>query len=144
MRNEKKEEIPSLLIDRSPVFIIQTIVLCATLIYFTYWLLSDINPWGFMMMVPAAIWSFQTLWWLLTPFALIFDNRIEIKQSLFHEKIRYFVDISEIKQSKNNLLIKFNDDETEAIHLFGIKASQLPLIQSTISKAVDESIKNRE
>ncbi len=144
MRNPEKEQLPLLNIERSPLFLGTTVLLSVLIVFFGYKLLEAMNPWGFVVMVPAAILSFQTAWWLLNPFAEVYDNRVEIKQSLFHDKIRYFVDITKTElRPKANLIITYNDEEVESLNLFGIKGSQLKTIQSEIDKSVKESLKTR-
>ncbi len=144
MRNVEKEQLPLLNIERSPLFLGATVVLSVLIVFLGYRLLEAMNPWGFVVMVPAAILSFQTAWWLLNPFAEVYDNRVEIKQSLFHDKIRYFVDITKTElRPKGILLLTYNDEEVEALNLFGIKVSQLETIQSEIAKFVKESLKSR-
>ena len=93
------------------------------------------NPWGFIVMGPAAIFSFQTLWLMLNPFALVFKDKIEIRQSFFHSKDRYFIDIKRIaKNKKGALYITYHDDEIERINLFGIKAAHVDLFKSEVEK----------
>lgn len=144
MRNVEKEQLPLLSIERSSLFLFISVAFSALLVLFAYTLFEAMNPWGFLVMVPAVLVTFQTAWWLLNPFAEVYDNRVEIKQSLLHDKIRYFVDIqkTEIKD-KNSLLITYNDDELELLNLFGIKSSEMANIQSVINKSVTESLKTR-
>lgn len=88
---------------------------------------------GFLVMIPASIFSFQALWWLLHPFALVFEDKLEIKQSLLHHKLRYFVDVKRISESKSGkLYITYNDDEMEALNLFGIKPSHVALLRDEL------------
>lgn len=145
MRNLENEQIPLLSIERSPIFLIINVFLSVLMSFFAYKLFEAMNPWGFVVMVPTTLLVFQTAWWLLNPFAQVYDNRVELKQSLFHDKIRYFVDITKTElSSKGILFITYNDEEVEALNLFGIKPSQSSLIQSVIDKSVAENIKTRK
>ena len=103
MRNVEKEQLPLLNIERSPLFLAITVAFSALLVLFAYKLFEAMNPWGFLVMVPAVLVTFQTAWWLLNPFAEVYDNRVEIKQSLFHDKIRFFVDIQKTEMKPNPL-----------------------------------------
>lgn len=144
MKNIEKEEIPLLHIERSPLFLIIAILISSSIVFYGYLLLKDVNPMGFLIMIPASIFSFQSLWWLLHPFALVFEDKLEIKQSLLHHKLRYFVDVKRISESKTGkLYITYNDDEMEALNLFGIKPSHIALLRDTLKKHVAENMKTR-
>lgn len=144
MKSDKKEEVPLVNIERNPLFLLASVLLTGIIVFYAYSLLKAVNPWGFMVMIPAAVLAFQSLWWLLNPFAEIYPDRIEIKQSLFHDKIRYFVDLKEINGTKKQVLyITYNDEESEALNLFGIKSSHITLLKSEMEKYVSESISVR-
>jgi hypothetical protein len=144
VKNIQKEEIPLVNIERSPLFLLISVALCSVLIYFGYALLMAVNPWGFIVMIPATIVFFQLLWLFVNPYAIIFDDKIEFKQSFFHNKLRYFVDIKKISESKSGkIYITYNDDEMEALNLFGIKTSHAKLLKTEIEKFVSESLKTR-
>jgi len=88
-------------------------------------------------MIPAAILSFQSLWFLLHPFAIIFEDKIEIKQTLFQYKEHYFIDIKKITENKKGrLFITYKDDEVEPIRLFGIKTGHIQLLKKEIEKFI--------
>jgi hypothetical protein len=144
VRNPEKELPPRLNIERSPLFLLTSVLLSTLIVFCAYILLKNVNPWGFIVIIPGAILSFQTLWWILNPFALVFDDKIEIKQSLMHHKFRYFVDVKKITDSKKTALyLTYNDDEVELLNLFGIKPSQVQLLKSEMEKSVTESLKAR-
>jgi hypothetical protein len=144
VKNIQKEEIPLVNIERHPLLLLGSILLCAAIIYAGYALLRDVNPWGFIVMIPGVILFFQVLWLIVNPFALVFDDKIEIKQSFFHSKLRYFVDIKRVSESKaGRLYITYNDDEMEALNLFGIKPSHMQLLKSEMQKFVAEGLLKR-
>ena len=137
MRNQEKDEVALVNIDRNPLILLLSIVISAVLGYFSYTFILDLNPWGFILMVPAVFLSFQTIWLLLTPFAMVFDDKLEIKRSLFRNKMFFFVDVKKVGAIKNsNLFISYNDDEVAKIKLFGIKTSQLETLKSELEKHV--------
>ncbi len=144
MRNDEKIEIPLVNIERNPMVVAISVLISGIIVFWAYTLLVKVNPWGFMVMVPGAFISFQSLWFLLNPFALIFKERIEFKQSLFNTKIRYYIDIKKITETKSGkLYITYNDDEVEALNVFGIKNTQVALLKSELEKFIQNSIAER-
>ena len=140
----EKEEKPLQHIERSPLFLSISVLISAIIVFFGYTLLKNVNPWGFIVLIPGSILSFQSLWWLLHPFAIVFEDKIEIKQSLLHHKYRYFVDLKRISESKKGkIYITYNDDEMEGLNLFGIKPSHVSLLKSEMEKSVSENMKAR-
>ena len=79
MRNKEKDEVALVNIDRNPLILLLSIGISTLLVYLSYTNILDVNPWGFIIMVPATILSFQTIWMLLTPFAMVFEDKLEIK-----------------------------------------------------------------
>jgi hypothetical protein len=139
VKNIQKEAVPLKNIERHPLMLLAATGLSAAIIFWGYVLLKDVNPWGFIVMVPGAIVSFQALWWLLNPFALVFDDKIEIKQSLFHHKDRYFIDLKRISEPKpGKLYITYHDDEVEYLNLFGIRPSHISLLKSEVERGVSQ------
>jgi hypothetical protein len=144
VKNIEKEEIPRLNIERNPLFLVTAVLISSILGFLGYYLLKIYNPLGFIVLVPASVLSFQSLWWLLHPFALVFDDKIEIKQSLLHHKYRYFVDVKKISESKTGkIYITYNDDEMELLNLFGIKTSHIQLLKTEMERSVSESMGRR-
>jgi len=140
----EKEEKPLQHIERSPLFLLISVLISTAIVFAGYNLLKNTNPLGFIVLVPGAILSFQSLWWLLNPFALVFEDKIEIKQSLLHHKYRYFVDLKRVSESKKGkIYITYNDDEMEGLNLFGIKASHVSLLKSEMERSVAENLKVR-
>lgn len=136
MKNSEEYETPKLNIERDPLLLLALTVLSAGLVLWDYLLFSAINPWGFLLMVPAAILSFQVLWLFLHPFALVFDNRFEIKHSLFSNKMHHFVDIKKLSESGGQLYITYTDDDIEKLNLFGIRKSHLDLLKAEIQSHI--------
>lgn len=144
MKNIQKESEPLVNIERNPLLLLAFAVVCGALGYYTYTLFVAVSPMAFIAMVPAAILLFQLLWLIVNPFALVFEDKIEIKQSFFHHKFRYFVDIKKISQGKSGkIYITYNDDEMEALNLFGIRSSHQQLLKSEMEKSVLQSLQKR-
>lgn len=96
---------------------------------------------GFMAMVPAGLIAFHTMWYMLNPFGIVYKNKITIRQSLFHHKDYYYIDIKKITQRKNGrLYITFKDDDVETMRLFGIKPAHVALIKNEIEKHIGVSV----
>ena len=128
-------------IDRDPKLLAMSVLISALIVFTGYQLLVKMNGWGFILMIPGTILSFQSIWLLMNPFALVYADKIEIKQSLMRHKYRYFVDLKKIaRDKKGKVIITYNDDEVEALNLFGVKTSQVDLFVSEISKSVQASM----
>jgi hypothetical protein len=137
VRNKEKDEVALVNIDRNPLILLLSIGVSTLLVYLSYTFILDLNPWGFIIMVPATFLSFQTIWLLLTPFAMVFEDKLEIKRSLFRNKMLFFVDIKKVGNiKKSNMFISYNDNEIAKIPLFGIKTSQIGTLKSELEKHV--------
>ncbi len=137
MRNKEKDEIALVNIDRNPLVLLTSIALSTVLDYLSYTFILDLNPWGFVLMIPATFLSFQTIWLLLTPYAMVFDNKLEIKRTLFSNKMLFFTDVKKVGNiKKGSLFISYNDDEIDKINLFGIKGSQADTLKTELEKHV--------
>ncbi|MBA3681647.1 MAG: hypothetical protein H0W73_10865 [Bacteroidetes bacterium] len=144
MRNKEEEKIALVNIDRNPLVLLSSVAISALLDYLSYTFILDLNPWGFVLMIPATFLSFQTIWLLLTPYAMVFDNKLEIKRTLFSNKMLFFTDVKKVGNiKKGNLLISYNDDEVDKINLFGIKSSQADTLKSELEKHVTITISKR-
>ncbi len=144
MRNKEKDEVALVNIDRNPLVLLISIALSALLDYLSYTFILDLNPWGFVIMIPATFLSFQTVWLLLTPYAMLFDDKLEIKRTLFSNKMLFFTDVKKVGNvKKGSLFISYNDDEVDKINLFGIKASHVDTLKSELEKHVTITISKR-
>ena len=144
MRNKEKEEIALINIDRNPLILLLSTGISTLLDYLAYTFILDLNPWGFVMLIPAVFLSFQTIWLLLTPYAMLFDDKLEIKRTLFSNKMLFFVDVKKVGAvKKGSLFISYNDDEVAKINLFGIKISQVDTLRSELEKHVTLTINKR-
>jgi hypothetical protein len=144
VRNKEKDEIALINIDRNPLVLLASIALSTLLDYFSYTFILDLNPWGFVIMIPATFFSFQTIWLLLTPYAMVFNDKLEIKRTLFSNKMLFFTDVKKVGNfKKGSLFISYNDDEVAKINLFGIKGSQVETLRSELEKHVTITIGKR-
>jgi hypothetical protein len=136
VKNSNEDEPARLNIERDPLLLLALTILCAGLAYLDYFLFKAVNPLAFLVMIPAAILSFQVLWLFLHPFALVFENRFEIKHSLFSNKMHHFIDIKKLSESKGKWYITYTDDDIERLNLFGIKKAHVELLKAEIEKQI--------
>ena len=119
-------------------------MLSIVLDYFSYTWILNLIPWGFVMLIPAAFFSFHTIWLILTPYALFYEDKLEIKRNLFSNNMLFFVDVKKVGEiTKNNLTITYNDGELSVIKLSGIKTNQKTTLKSELEKHVAFSISKR-
>ncbi len=149
MNSKEKERPPLMNIERNPLMLLICTALTVGLFYLTYITIFnkeayEIKPYGFFLVVPSMFISFQTLWFLVNPFALLYEDKLETKHSLFHNKRRFYVDIKRVSQIKNgSFTITYNDDEVEKINLFGIRTSHISLLREELNKQVVISLEKR-
>ncbi|MBA3662982.1 MAG: hypothetical protein H0W61_02070 [Bacteroidetes bacterium] len=145
MKKTEKVEIPLVNIERNPLMLLLWVVCNAGIAYLTYHFFKNMNPWGFIIMIPAVIMSFLTLWLLLNPFAIFFEDKLEFKQSFFNNSTLYFIDVKQVMEVKNNRLkIIYNDDDMDAFIIYGIKSSHKELLKKHLETFVTESIEKRK
>ncbi|MCE3228534.1 MAG: hypothetical protein K0S32_3085 [Bacteroidetes bacterium] len=144
MKKKEKEEVPLVSIERNVALIALWLLINGGIVYLTYRLFSVMNPWGFIAMVPAVIMSFLTLWLLLNPFAVFFEDKLEFKQTFFNNSVIYFIDIKQVIELKHNRLkIVYNDDDEDAFILYGIRGSHRALLKKHLEEFVSQSIEKR-
>ncbi len=149
MKKIEQEETALINIERNPLVLIIGMLLSALFIYITYTTIFikeafDVKPMGFFLFVPTLFVCFQTLWFALHPYGLIYHDRFEIKKSFFQLKQWYFIDIKKVGDlKKKSFIITYNDDEMERIKLIGIKHSHKKIMQEAFTKQVNLSLQQR-
>lgn len=124
-------------IERNPILIAVSGLISLVLIFVNYTLFEQMNPTGFMLLIITSIVSFQTLWFVLNPFALVYEDKILIKYSLFKSKEWYFIDVLKISYNKKNqLFITYKDGEVVKLSTFGIKPSHLSVLKNELEKNI--------
>lgn len=145
MKKPEKDEIPLVNIERNPFWMLLWVILNGCIVFLTYFLFKNMNPWGFIIMIPALLMSFLTLWLLVNPFAIFFEDKLELKQSFFNNSTLYFIDVKSVVDVKGGRLkIIYNDDDREAFVIFGIKNSHKSLLKSSLESFVSQSIQKRD
>jgi hypothetical protein len=142
-------ETPLLNVERNPLVIIIALLLSLGCVYLTFSTLFkkeafEIQPLGFFLFVPTLFICFQTLWFILHPFGVVYENRVEIRKSFFNFKQWFFIDIKKVGDLKpKGFVITYNDDEMELIKCIGINPTHKKLMQEAFVKYVALSLEKR-
>lgn len=144
MKNEKDEH--KEYFERNIFLVIIVAAVGLFLDWLTIHLLKNVNPWGTASAVPGVVLTLQALWLVVNPYAIVYDDRFEIKQSLFSNQHYYFLDAKAVVYKKNSksLTLVYNDDETETLPMFGIKASHRDLLQKKLQEKINISLIGRQ
>jgi hypothetical protein len=141
VKKTENEELPLFILERNPLFVATFVSISALIVYVGYLLLKEVNPWGFIVLVPGSILAFQSLWFVLHPFGHIYKDKIDIQQSLMHQKVTYVVDIKKITETDaGKLFITFRDDEVQYLNTFGIKDAHKTVLKKEIETLVSEVV----
>ncbi len=149
MKNKEEIEIPEHYFERHPLVLAGSIVLSiglvGTVLYLFIYKDFEQHGWALVLTPPAMIWSFQTLLFILSPYALLFKDKMELKKHLFSNKVWYFNDIERVSEvSDGSFNITYNDGEVEQMNLRGIKPSHLKLLRDELHKHVYLSLEQRD
>lgn len=144
MKNNEDEE-PKEYIERN-VFIVAIILSIGLLLdWLCVDLLMDVNPWGTLVGIPSIVLTLQGLWLLVNPYAIIYENRFEIKQSLIYNREFYYLDAKAIDaKNKNNFSLTYNDGDLQSLPLFGVRESHKSMFLNKIKSRIAESVKGRD
>ena len=99
-------------------------------------LLSNVNPWGTATSVPGMVLTLQGLWLLVHPYAIIYEDRFEIKQNFIYNKEFYYLDAKRLENRASRLVMIYNDGEAVSLPLFGMRRAK----QADFQKALNEKI----
>ena len=145
MYEKKKVDEPKHYIERSIAFTIVTCIIAALLDWLSIYMLININPWGTLVGVPAIALTLQALWLMVNPYAIIFDDKFEIKQSLLYNREFYFLDVKNIKDKKlTSFTMVYNDDDLQSLPFLGVRQSQRKVFLTHLEQHIAESMKGRD
>ncbi len=149
MKKRNEIEIPEAYFERNPLILLGSILLSGGLIgtafYLFYYKDFYSHGWALMLTPPAIISGFQTLLFILNPYALLYKDKMELKKSMFSNKVWYFNDIERVTEVSNGSFnIVYNDGEEEKMHLTGLKRSQLKALRDELHKHVYLSLEQRD
>ncbi|MBL7917051.1 MAG: hypothetical protein JNM96_01550 [Bacteroidia bacterium] len=149
MKKNNEIETPESYYERHPLVLLISVITSAVLVFFTFYLFKyqefEIHGWALILVPPALISTFQTLLYILNPYAMLFKDRLEINRSMFSNKTWYFNDIKKVSEiSKSSFVITYNDDDKEVLNLRGIKPSHVQKLRDALHKCVYESLERRD
>ena len=138
---KKKDEEPKEYFERS-ILLVATVAISGVLLdWFSIKMLLDVNPWGSATAIPGLILTLQALTLIVNPYAIVYEDRFEIKQSLLYNREFYFLDFTGFDEKSKKLV--YNDGDTENLPLLGMRASHKKLFKAKLAEKINESLKNR-
>ena len=141
---KNKDEEPKEYFERNMLFVITLTIIAISIDCLAIYTLKKTNPWGTLIGVPGVILTLQALWLLVNPYAIVYEDRFEIKQSLLSNKQFYYLDAKSVNNKKSNYItIVYNDNDEENISILGIKNAHKVLLLKKIKEMVALSIKKR-
>lgn len=142
---KNKEEEPKEYFERS-IFLVVTVAFLGLLLdWVSIKMLLDVNPWGSATAIPGLVITLQALWLILNPYAVVYENRFEIKQSLLYNKEFYYLDAKFIESSSSfSFNLVYNDGDFDKLPLLGMRESQKEKFKTRLVEKINESVKNRD
>ncbi len=149
MKNKEEIEIAEHYYERHPLIltisVISSALLVGTCCYIFFFREFEVHGWGLILIPPTLVSVFQTLIFILTPYAFIYKDRIEVKKNLFYNKVWYFNDIKKVSElGKGSFIITYNDGDEETLPLKGIKPSHLQNLRNELHRNVYETLVIRD
>ena len=136
-----KEDIPLQYFERNILFTLFFVGITGLLGLLTFSLWKDFNPMMFICGIPTVIMFFQTLWIMLNPFAIIYEDKFEFKKTMFSNKQWYFIDIKSVTEvTSSGFDIEYNDGDIEHISTFGLKPSHKKAFRDAVHHYVCKSL----
>ena len=124
------------------ILLVATVAISGVLLdWFSIKMLLDVNPWGSATAIPGLILTLQALTLIVNPYAIVYEDRFEIKQSLLYNREFYFLDFTGFDEKSKKLV--YNDGDTENLPLLGMRASHKKLFKAKLAEKINESLKNR-
>lgn len=141
---KNKEEEPKEYFERN-ILLVVTITISGLLIdWFSIKMLLDVNPWGSITAIPGLVITLQALWLIVNPYAVVYEDRFEIKQSLLYNKEFYYLDAKSINsKSSISFQLVYNDGDLDQLPLLGMRASHKEKFKARLTEKINESFKNR-
>jgi hypothetical protein len=142
---KNKEEESKEYFERNILLVIVLTVSGLLIDWLSIKLLLDVNPWGTATAIPGLIITLQAIWLIVNPYAVIYENRFEIKQTLIYNKEFYYLDAKAIDDKKSHSVqIIYNDGDLESLPLLGMRASHKQMFKDKLKDKINESIKHRD
>lgn len=141
---KNKEEEPKEYFERSILLVVTVTISGLIIDWFSIKMLLDVNPWGSATAIPGLIITLQALWLIVNPYAIVYEDRFEIKQSLLYNKQFYYLDAKSINsKSSMSVQLVYNDGDLDRLPLLGMRASHKEKFKARLTEKINESLKNR-
>ncbi len=141
---KNKEEEPKEYFERSILLVVTVAISGLIIDWFSIKMLLDVNPWGSATAIPGLIITLQALWLIVNPYAIVYEDRFEIKQSLLYNKQFYYLDAKSINsKSSMSIQLVYNDGDLDRLPLLGMRASHKEKFKARLAEKINESLKNR-
>jgi len=141
---KNKDEEPKEYFERNILLVIIISAIAALLDWLAIYMLIDVNPWGSAVAIPGLTLTLQALWLVIQPYAVVYEDRFEIKQSLLYNKEFYFLDAKGIiPNSTFTVKLVYNDGDVELLHLFGLRKSHKQNFKDRLAEKINESMATR-
>lgn len=142
---KNKEEEPKEYFERSILLVVTVAVSGLLIDWFSIKMLLDVNPWGSATAIPGLVITLQALWLIVNPYAVVYEDRFEIKQSLLYNKEFYYLDAKSVNsKSSSSFNLVYNDGDFDKIPLLGMRASHKEKFKERLTEKINESLKNRD
>ena len=125
------------------ILLVATVAIAGVLLdWFSISMLLDVNPWGTATAIPGLFLTFQGITLIVNPYAIIYEDRFTINQSLIYNREFYYLDAKDFDSSSNNLI--YNDGDLQKLPLLGMRASHKKLFKKRLAEKINESLTNRD
>ncbi len=142
---KNKEEEPKEYFERSILWVVTVAISGLLIDWFSIKMLLDVNPWGSATAIPGLVITLQALWLIVNPYAVVYEDRFEIKQSLLYNKEFYYLDAKSINsKSSMSFNLVYNDGDFDKLPLLGMRASHKEKFKARLTEKINESLKNRD
>jgi hypothetical protein len=139
---KNKEEETKEYFERSIILVASVTIAGILIDWYSIKMLLDVNPWGSITAIPGLILTLQALWLIVNPYAVVYEDRFEIKQSLLYNKEFYYLDAKAMDNQSSTMI--YNDGDLEKLSLIGMRAAHKVLFKKKLSEKINDSLKNRD
>lgn len=142
---KNKDEEPKEYFERNILLVIIVTAVAVGLDWLAIQMLIDVNPWGSAVGIPSLTLTLQALWLIVHPYAVVYDDRFEIKQTLLYNKEFYYLDAKAIDgKSTIYLNLVYNDGDIDRLPLLGMRPSHKQKFKEKLAEKISESVKHRD
>lgn len=142
---KNKDEEPKEYFERNILLVIIVTAVAVGLDWLAIQMLIDVNPWGSAVGIPSLTLTLQALWLIVHPYAVVYDDRFEIKQTLLYNKEFYYLDAKAIDgKSAIYLNLVYNDGDIDRLPLLGMRPSHKQKFKEKLAEKISESVKHRD